>query len=278
MNNLNDEFQSILQRYASSRVVEAMNYSFSNGGKRLRPQLLLEVCKGYGVEETRALPFALALEMIHTYSLVHDDLPAMDNDDLRRGKKTCHLAFDEATAILAGDGLLTEAFNVVMHSSESAEKKVAITQILASCSGVNGMILGQMKDMEAENLTLTWEQLKELHECKTGKLFAASCMIATVLAGKEEKLSFWESLGLEIGLAFQIQDDILDLIKSPEEIGKSTSDTDNNKQTSVSILGLEVAQGMTEELFQSIYRKLLQQQEDMSSVSVLIQQIESRSY
>ncbi|MFV0479705.1 MAG: polyprenyl synthetase family protein [Anaerorhabdus sp.] len=275
MNLLDDEYKKLSAKYINSRVHSAMDYSFLMGGKKLRPQLLFAVCNGYGVDKKRAIPFALALEMIHTYSLIHDDLPAMDNDDLRRGKKTCHLEFDEATAILAGDGLLTEAFALIANTEESPEIKINAIQLLTDAAGINGMILGQNFDMESENKVINWEQLKEIHQYKTGKLFAVACTLAALLAQKNH-YEKWNKIGIELGLAFQIQDDILDVVKSSADLGKSTSDLANKKSTSVSLLGLDKAKEGAKEYFQLVYHQLNQFDEDMSAVQSLINDIEAR--
>ncbi len=278
MNNLIKEFQLLVENYSPSKVVEAMNYSFLNGGKRLRPLLLIEVAKGYGVSEKRAIPYALALEMIHTYSLIHDDLPAMDNDSLRRGKKTCHLEFDEATAILAGDGLLTEAFSVIASSDEVNDIKVSAIQLLCECAGVNGMILGQSQDMEAEKKELTIDELKELHKNKTGKLFSAAFMLGAILAQHTEDISLWKEVGIDLGLAFQIQDDLFDVSKNMEELGKSTSDEVNEKTTSVSLLGEIGANELANQYFDSVYQKIDQIEFNNESICEIIKSIQTRNF
>lgn len=277
MSSFERVLDSFKDRYQGSKVVEAMTYSLTIGGKRLRPHLLLEVSKSYGVNEEVVLPCALALEMIHTYSLIHDDLPAMDNDDTRRGKKTCHLEFDEATAILAGDGLLTEAFSVIATSTLDALDKVEIIKVLSSCAGVEGMILGQTLDMDFENKEVSWEELKTLHHHKTGKLFAAACIIGAICAKAYDDLALWESIGLELGLAFQVQDDIFDVLKSEEELGKSCSDINNQKSTAVTLLGLDGAKEMAKNTFDSVFKKLNQLQNTDAIIS-LIQSIEKREY
>lgn len=222
-----------------SRVLDAMNYSFLAGGKRLRPLLMFKTCECYNINPEVAFPFAAALEMIHTYSLIHDDLPAMDNDCLRRGKNTCHIEFDEATAILAGDGLLTYAFELISSVDMEPSQVIQCMRVLANCAGASGMILGQVLDIESEDKEISWEQLEQVHRFKTGKLFAAPLMIASILANQEVNLNCWEKIGEQLGLAFQLQDDILDVTKSADELGKSNSDIQNKKSTSVTILGLE---------------------------------------
>ena len=245
---MNDLLNACIDRIRESRVREAMRYSLLAGGKRIRPNLLYAVAEGYGVSKETADPFACALEMIHTYSLIHDDLPAMDNDDLRRGRPTCHKQFDEATAILAGDGLLTYAFETASRSD--SEYKGDCIAVLAEMSGPNGMVLGQCLDMGEEIGKTSWEDLKEVHRYKTGCLLSAPLMIGALLAGRREDVETWHRIGEAAGLAFQIQDDILDEELTPEEFGKSTSDTDNGKVTSVSLLGKENAEKMMNSLYE----------------------------
>ena len=187
--------------------------------------------------------------MIHTYSLIHDDLPAMDNDDLRRGRPTCHRQFDEATAILAGDGLLTYAPMLTLQSDCSAETIRECTKILLDMAGAAGMVLGQCLDMKEETGVTDWEALKEVHRNKTGCLLSAPLMIGAVLCGHPEAVEKWHSVGITAGLAFQIQDDIFDVRLTPEEFGKSTSDAGNEKVTSVTLLGIENAEDMMNRLY-----------------------------
>lgn len=247
--------EKILQSYMdilpASNVRNAMEYSLMAGGKRIRPNLLYTVLRGYGVDETNGDCFASALEMIHTYSLIHDDLPAMDNDDLRRGRPTCHKQFDEATAILAGDGLLTYAFQIASSSKLPAEVTVRCIHYLAKLSGIEGMIHGQDLDMN-EVESSDWEYLKTVHHFKTGCLLSVPLMIAATIAGKDTDCIYsWHEIGNKIGLAFQIQDDILDVELTSEEFGKSVSDEDNHKVTSVTLLGKESA----EELMKTLYEE-----------------------
>lgn len=248
-----------IDELADSKVKEAMHYSLIAPGKRVRPNLLYEVVKGYGLLESVADEFACAIEMIHTYSLIHDDLPAMDNDDLRRGRLTCHKQFDEATAILAGDGLLTYAFDVASSSTADPSIVVKCIQVLAQCAGSNGMVLGQDLDMNESN-TSDWDYVRKVHKYKTGCLLSAPLMMGALLAGKnDETVRQWHEIGISLGLAFQIQDDILDVELSSEEFGKSNSDEKNDKKTSVSLLGLE--QG--KELMISEYEKVKQSISEM---------------
>lgn len=248
-----------IDELADSKVKEAMCYSLIAPGKRVRPNLLYEVVKGYGLLESVADEFACAIEMIHTYSLIHDDLPAMDNDDLRRGRLTCHKQFDEATAILAGDGLLTYAFDVASSSTADPSIVVKCIQVLAQCAGSNGMVLGQDLDMNESN-TSDWDYVRKVHKYKTGCLLSAPLMMGALLAGKnDETVRQWHEIGISLGLAFQIQDDILDVELSSEEFGKSNSDEKNDKKTSVSLLGLE----QSKELMISEYEKVKQSISEM---------------
>ena len=214
------------------------------GGKRIRPQILLAALQCYGIEERVGYPVAAAIEMIHTYSLIHDDLPAMDDDTLRRGKPTCHVQFDEATAILAGDALLTQAFLLGAMASEDAMVNCAIVKALSRYAGADGMVLGQIKDLEGEvKEDLTLAELKDIHYYKTGRLLTLPLVCAAYLTHHEEDIPAWEQIGSDLGLSFQIQDDILDVTSTVEELGKNiNSDAQNNKRTYVSLLGIEEAQ------------------------------------
>lgn len=244
---------------ADSKVKEAMRYSLIAPGKRIRPNLLYEVVKGYGLSESVADEFACAIEMIHTYSLIHDDLPAMDNDDLRRGRPTCHKQFDEATAILAGDGLLTYAFDVASSSTADPSIVVKCIQVLAQCAGSNGMVLGQDLDMNESNAS-DWDYVRKVHKYKTGCLLSAPLMMGALVARKDdETVRQWHEIGISLGLAFQIQDDILDVELSSEEFGKSNSDEKNDKKTSVTLLGLE----QSKERMISEYEKVKQSISEM---------------
>ena len=249
------QIESLLENYINSlpdsTTKSAMLYSLTAGGKRIRPHLLYTVLKGYSVNPEIGNPFACALEMIHTYSLIHDDLPAMDNDDLRRGLPTCHKQFDEATAILAGDGLLTYAFEVAASSNEDSETVIKCISILSKMAGPSGMVYGQQLDLEAENKVIDWTMLQRIHEHKTGCLLTAPLLMACILSEHEEDILAWKKIGFSLGLAFQVQDDILDIELTAKEFGKSNSDQKNHKGTSVSILGIERAKEVMNDLYQS---------------------------
>ncbi|HDR4422156.1 TPA: (2E,6E)-farnesyl diphosphate synthase [Bacillus cereus] len=231
---------------------EAMAYSLEAGGKRLRPLLLFATLQAFGKEKNLGIGAACALEMIHTYSLVHDDLPCMDDDDLRRGKPTNHKVFGEAMAVLAGDGLLTYAFQVIMGHEQkeiSAEKKVRLVLELAKAAGPEGMVGGQVADMEAEGKQLTIDELEYIHKHKTGKLLEFAVLAGSILSDatkeQEEKLLAFAKY---IGLAFQIRDDILDVEGTEAEIGKPIgSDVSNEKSTYTTLFTVDRAKDILEE-------------------------------
>lgn len=229
-----------------SRVKKAMLYALLNGGKRLRPFLVIKTAEMFGVKQDYSLQTACALEMIHSYSLVHDDLPSMDDDKLRRGKPTCHVKFDEVTAILAGDGLLIKAFEVLADEKTHPDEKIRIKLVsnMAKASGALGMVGGQMLDLMADNLpALTIEDITRLQEMKTGRLISVACEAGAILGGASVKeYNALINYAKNIGLAFQITDDILDIEGTQEEMGKAVSkDDDAGKATFVSLLGLNQA-------------------------------------
>ncbi|MFD1171606.1 polyprenyl synthetase family protein [Oceanobacillus picturae] len=224
---------------------ESMLYSVEAGGKRLRPILLLASYEAYGDKLEKVLPTAVALEMIHTYSLIHDDLPAMDNDDFRRGKPTNHKVFNEATAILAGDALLTYSFEIVgTETGLSDEQRIRLVRMLAQVSGPTGMVGGQLLDMEAEDRAVSLEELERIHTLKTGELLRFAVFAGAYIAGANEKqLAALEKFAYYLGLIFQVQDDILDVTGDQEKLGKPVgSDEENQKSTYPKLLGLKGAQ------------------------------------
>ncbi len=231
-------------------VSEAMLYSLENGGKRVRPMLVLEFCRACGGNVEKALAFACALEMIHTYSLIHDDLPCMDDDDFRRGKPSCHKQFGEATALLAGDGLLTLAFSVAAGADINPEITVKAVKLLADCAGHLGMIGGQTMDLQHEGKEITLAQLRKTDALKTGRLIYAACILGCLAAGADDrKIKAAEVYAESIGLAFQIVDDLLDITSTAEELGKPIgSDAENNKSTYPALLGLERSREYVDEL------------------------------
>lgn len=230
----------------NNRLARAMKYSFFAGGKRIRPVLTLAFCEILGGKVEEILPFALALECVHTYSLIHDDLPALDGDVLRRGKPTCHVAFDESTAILAGDALLNFAFEHAL-SCVKNQNQVHALKILANLSGHEGMLSGQQKDIESENSAPSEDILLEIHQLKTCKLLSAPFMISSAIVD-ETKLSLAEEFGKIAGLLFQFTDDVLDVLSSQEKLGKSIGkDEKADKLTCVKVYGLQGAKDKIKE-------------------------------
>ncbi|UTH10610.1 polyprenyl synthetase family protein [Macrococcoides canis] len=234
-----------------NRLFESMQYSLSAGGKRIRPLFVLTTIDSLGGNADDGLPFGVALEMIHTYSLIHDDLPAMDDDDYRRGKLTNHKQFDEATAILAGDALLTDSFRMITDSQLDTDIKLSLISLLSEAAGSKGMVYGQMLDMDGEHQSLELDQMEQVHSYKTGELIRAAFVASgTIMKLTEEKIKLLDQIGRNVGLMFQIQDDILDVEGSFEEIGKPVgSDIANDKSTYVSILGLEQSKALLKEKF-----------------------------
>lgn len=234
-------------------VIKAMNYTMKAGGKRLRPMLMNETYRLFGGEDKVIQPFMAAIEMIHTYSLVHDDLPALDNDDYRRGRKTAHVVYGEAMAILAGDSLLNYAFEVALSAFANETCDIRIVnamKVLAAKPGIYGMIGGQTADIELTGSDLTLDHIGFIHKNKTGALIEASMMIGAILGGADkEQTALIESIAGDVGLAFQIQDDILDITGDVQAMGKPMgSDARNGKVTYVTIKGLEEAQKEVEEI------------------------------
>lgn len=234
-------------------IMEAMNYSLKAGGKRLRPILTLESCKAVGGKEEDAVPFAVAIEMIHTYSLIHDDLPALDNDDLRRGKPTNHKIFGEAMATLAGDALLNYAFEVMLSSSinkENPDKYLKAINEIAKHAGIYGMIGGQVVDIESENKIIEKEKLDFIHLNKTAAMIVGCMRAGAIIGGaSEDELQRITKYGKNIGLSFQIVDDILDITGNEKTLGKPIgSDIENHKSTYPSLFGLEKSREIAKEL------------------------------
>lgn len=251
--NYLDLINNALERYlpqSDDIVSQAMKYSIRNGGKRIRPMLTLEFCKACGGDVEKALPFACAVEMIHTYSLIHDDLPCMDDDDYRRGKPSCHIAFGEANALLAGDGLLTLAFETALSADLPAENTVAAAKELSRAAGILGMVGGQVLDLQNENKAISLECLEQIHNLKTGELIRVACVMGCVAAGADEaKIKAAEEYAHGIGLTFQIIDDILDVTSDAETLGKPVgSDAENMKTTYISLMGIEKSMKKAKEL------------------------------
>ncbi len=232
-------------------IFESMRYSLNAGGKRIRPVLVLEFARLFGVKPDEAMPFAVALEMIHTYSLIHDDLPCMDDDDLRRGRPTNHKKFGEAVAVLAGDALLNRAFEHVLNNSDlSSEITLKALKCLSTASGAEGMIGGQIIDMEGETRALNADEVKLLQEMKTGALIKAGALMGCILGNaSEEEFSAAEKYAENIGLAFQIRDDILNVEGDVETMGKDCgNDEESEKSTFVRLWGIERCKEEVEKL------------------------------
>lgn len=237
---------------AQENLIKAMNYSLEAGGKRIRPVLVYAFCEACGKNYKIASAPACGIEMIHTFSLIHDDLPAMDNDDFRRGKPSCHKAFDEATAILAGDALSVLPFEIIADDPVlTSEQKVNIISCLAKAVGRDGMIGGQVIDMENETRDDVDEaNLRNMYKHKTGELIAVSCMMGCICAGADnDTIAAAAEYGYRLGLAFQIIDDILDVTSTTEELGKPVgSDSEENKTTFVTLYGVEKAKKIAEQI------------------------------
>ena len=255
-NQVDAQLEQILPqpRGPAEALFAAMRYSVFNGGKRLRPALCFAAAEAVAATDANTARVAAALEMIHAYSLIHDDLPAMDDDDLRRGKPTCHIQFGEATAILAGDGLQSLAFQQLTELQNiPADHMVRLLSMLASYSGCQGMVAGQAIDLAATGQGLNLDQLKTMHRHKTGALIEASVLMGAIATGAatEQQLAVLKQFAADIGLAFQIQDDILDVESSTEQLGKQQgSDALNQKSTYSSIMGLEEARTEATKLYQ----------------------------
>jgi geranylgeranyl diphosphate synthase type II len=260
---INGALESLLKTAEKpDRILEAMAYSLMAGGKRIRPVLCVAAAEAVGGNPEEAVPAACALEMIHTYSLIHDDLPAMDDDALRRGKPTCHVAFDEATAILAGDALLTLAFQTLsavgLSNPAQAAKWLHVIQLISYAAGYCGMIQGQMLDVTSEGRQLPLSELKFMHRLKTGALIEASLSSGAVLGGlNSNRISLLESYAQNIGLAFQVADDILNVEGDPQIMGKAVG-TDNlrRKNTYPSLLGLKKSKDFAGKLVESLCAQL----------------------
>ena len=242
---VDDTLKSVFENKAiPSNLQQPMTYSLFAGGKRLRPILLFASYEAFAKDKNKVLKTASALEMIHTYSLIHDDLPAMDDDDYRRGSLTNHRKFDEATAILAGDSLLTYSFELIATDSLlSPEEKVYLLQSLSKASGAEGMVAGQILDTEGENKELTLKDLEQIHELKTGELISFAITAGAYLANVDkERINHLKDYAYYLGLIFQVQDDILDVVGDPDKLGKPVgSDEANEKSTYPNLLGLEGA-------------------------------------
>ncbi|EMF0509615.1 polyprenyl synthetase family protein [Enterococcus hirae] len=264
-----EEIVSFLNDYTSDeQLKESMLYSVRAGGKRIRPLLLLSTVAAFGESiNTTTYQVAAALEMIHTYSLIHDDLPAMDNDDLRRGKPTNHKVYGEALAILAGDGLLTGAFQLISMAHLAHSPKLLLLQQLAINAGTQGMVAGQAADIEGETKQLTLEELMFIHERKTGRLMHYALLAGGVLANQpEEVLASLQKLASHLGLAFQIRDDLLDVVSTTEVLGKTAGkDAKMEKTTYPGLLGIEETKSALENEIDAANRMIDQLEQTVCS-------------
>lgn len=265
------------------KVFESMNYSLKAGGKRLRPILTLEACKIVGGEEKDAIAFAVAIEMIHTYSLIHDDLPALDNDDLRRGRKTNHKVYGEAMAILAGDGLLNYAYEIMLKESigkNDSEKYLKAINEIAKAAGIYGMIGGQVVDIESEGKKIDMDKLDFIHMNKTAAIIIG-CMRAGAIIGNatDKQLEDITKYAKNIGLSFQIVDDILDIVGDEAKLGKNVgSDIDNEKSTYPSLIGLEKSKEVANQLIKEAKASISQISKDNAFLNGLAEYIVDREY
>lgn len=262
-------------------VIEAMNYSFKSGGKRLRPLFMKSFYELFGGNGKEIEYFMAAIEMIHTYSLIHDDLPAMDNDDYRRGRKTTHVVYGEAMGILAGDGLLNLAFETAAAAFNDTDNPYRVgkaIQILGNKAGIYGMLGGQCVDVESEGTKISEEKLEFIHLNKTAALLEASMSIGALLAGADdEQLEIVLSVARDVGMAFQIQDDILDVTSTTEELGKPVgSDEKNHKTTFVTLLGIEGAGKEVEKISENAMSNLKKLNKDSEFISELIASLINR--
>lgn len=280
--NLLKEYMPKEEGYQKT-IIESMNYSLDAGGKRLRPILTLEACKVVGGNIKDVIPFAMAIEMIHTYSLIHDDLPALDNDDLRRGKKTNHIVYGEDMAILAGDALLNYAFEVMLSNSidkENPNKYLKAINEIAKTSGIYGMIGGQVVDIQSENQQITKDKLDYIHNNKTAAIIIG-CMRAGAIIGNatQEELEKITKYAKNIGLSFQIVDDILDVVGDESKLGKKVgSDIENNKSTYPSLFGLEKSKHIAYELIKEAKENINSINTDTDFLNNLADYIIDREY
>lgn len=268
MNNKLKEYVEIINSYLENAIPvcnfgedtvhEAMKYSLSIGGKRIRPVLTLEFCRLCGGDVKKALPFAAALEMVHTYSLIHDDLPCMDDDDMRRGMPSCHIRYGEEYALLAGDGLLTRAFGTLTESDATPGNIIKAVSILSELAGVNGMIGGQVVDLKNEDKSCTIDVLETMDSLKTGALIKCAALLGVLAAdGTPDEYNAAGEYASGLGHAFQIVDDILDVTGNADELGKPIgSDKECGKSTYVSVLGLEKSKEYAEEITAKAVRSL----------------------
>lgn len=257
---IEEELESLVpeQATAYAQLFQAARYSLLNGGKRIRPILALATAEIFGASREKTLRAACTLELMHTYSLIHDDLPCMDNDDYRRGKPSLHKAFPEGQAVLAGDFLLTYAFEVLSTDPHlTSHQKIELIHLLSHSAGGHGMIAGQMMDLQSEGAQLTIEELQFVHRCKTGALISAAIQFGAIIGNANpDHIELLKAFARDIGLAFQIVDDVLDVTGSLKKAGAESSDIKNHKSTYVSLLGLDAAKAMANSLLLSAKQTL----------------------
>lgn len=277
INLINEALDSYLPD-SDDIVSQAMRYSVENGGKRIRPSLLLAFCELCSGDVKKALPLACALEMIHTYSLIHDDLPCMDNDDFRRGKPSCHVKFGYEYALLAGDALLTLAFETALKADLPANAIVAATKELAIASGWAGMVGGQVIDLQNEGKIVGIDQVVKMYNLKTGELIRVACVMGCIAAGAVSKVPYATLFAHNIGLSFQIVDDILDITSDSQTLGKPVgSDIENEKCTYVSLIGIEEAKKTVSVLTQEAIDVLDKFDGDTQLLKDFAQSLENRN-
>ncbi len=284
MNNPFDSLRSQFDLYLDtqtnklpeSRLKDAMRYSLLAGGKRVRPMLLFAALDAYGLPAEQGFPMAAAIEMIHTYSLIHDDMPEMDNDDLRRGRPTCHRVFGDDIALLAGDGLQAFAFEQLKDVSDP-KKAIDLCVLLARMAGPAGMCYGQDLDLDADGAS-SLEDIERIETYKTGCLIALPLCSAAILAGHPEDVDKWQQVGREIGIQFQIQDDLLEKTSSAAVMGKSLSDERNEKATALTFFGLEEGKAKVLEYEKSILTRLDEFNLNDGLLRVLIEQLTHRTH
>ena len=257
---------------------KAAVYSLQNG-KRIRPLFLLATLHAYGMDNNKALPIACSLEILHTYSLIHDDLPAMDDDDMRRGKPSLHKAFPEWLAILTGDAFVTYAFELIIKSTYTASQKVHLIRILTSYAGGDGLIMGQVIDLAAQNKKPPWKTIEKMHIGKTASLFMAAMEMAAIIARQKRHYSLLREIGKNVGLAYQIIDDILDVTSTEKVLGKPIgSDTKKNKPTTVSALGMKKARQMAIALTKKSLDLISSLKKDTTILTYLVHLLLKRKY
>ena len=275
---MKNNFENHIAKYIDSLrpciITEAMKYALE-GGKRFRPNIIFSILKGFNIDEEVGYDAALALELIQTYSLIHDDLPAMDNDDFRRGKPSLHKAYREDIAILTGDQLLTDAFRVISQADYSSDTKVNIINALSRYAGFDGMIYGQLLDVTNNESSINKELLEEIQDNKTGGLFKIACLIPMYIKGINKE-DYYLNLGSKIGIIFQNQDDLFDLIKTEEEMGKNLSDKNNDKGTALSLYSIEQLKEIIDNQFKELDDYLKDSDFDPTYLKELLLKLKNR--